>query len=78
MTARMEINQAKLEADRKADHGHMQGMLTRMDADRKDDQEKMKDMMESQIGFLVSRVEAVRNRSGRYGGRNTIHTVREE
>jgi hypothetical protein len=48
MTARMEINQSKLEANRKANQGHMQDILTRTVADRKDDQEKMKDMMESQ------------------------------
>jgi Skp family chaperone for outer membrane proteins len=28
----MEINQAKLEADRKADQGHMQDMLAKMDS----------------------------------------------
>jgi hypothetical protein len=35
MTARMEINQAKLEADRRADQRHMQDMLTRMDTSHK-------------------------------------------
>jgi hypothetical protein len=32
MMARIEINQAKLEADRKADQGHVQDMLAKMDA----------------------------------------------
>jgi hypothetical protein len=42
MMARMEINQAKLEADRKADQGHMQDMLTRMDTNTKAMQEDIK------------------------------------
>jgi hypothetical protein len=51
MTARMDTNQANLEADRKADQEHMQDMLARMDADRKDDREEMK-------GDLLARLEA--------------------
>jgi predicted RNA-binding protein Jag len=44
MTARMETNQAKLEAHRKANQEHMQDMLARMDA-----AEKTSNRMESEM-----------------------------
>jgi hypothetical protein len=67
MTARMEINQTKLDACRKTDQEHMQDMLVKIDTNRKihcealkEMQTKIKDMMECHIGLLVSRMEAER------------------
>jgi hypothetical protein len=57
MTARMETNQAKLEADRNADQEHMQDMLARMNASRQDDQEEMK---EDLLARLEAKIEANR------------------
>jgi 5,10-methylene-tetrahydrofolate dehydrogenase/methenyl tetrahydrofolate cyclohydrolase len=63
MNANMKANQEKVDANAKA----MQGMLATIDTNRgthcevlKEMQAKMKDTMGSQIGFLVSRMEADR------------------
>jgi hypothetical protein len=84
MTARMEINQAKLEVERKVDQEHMQDMLARIDTNRETDckalkeiQAKTKDMMESQIGFLVSRMEADRE-TDREEMKTAIQSIQSE
>jgi hypothetical protein len=57
MTARMEINQAKLEADRKADQGHMQNMLAKMDTNQEKVYAIHKEMM-AKIDDNQKRMEA--------------------
>jgi histidinol-phosphate/aromatic aminotransferase/cobyric acid decarboxylase-like protein len=84
MNANMKTNQAKLEADRKTDQEHMQDMLARIDTNRethcealKKMQARMKDTLESQIGFLVSRMEADR-KPAREEMKTAIQFIRSE
>jgi hypothetical protein len=82
MNANMETNQAKLEADRKADQEYMQDMLARIGTNRethckalKEMQARMKDNGESDRLSCLQNGGGQKNRSGRNKSRNTIHMV---